>query len=105
MYTTTYHPQSNGQAQRFDRTLLTSLRVYVSEHPKLWTEYLVAVTYAYNTEVHASTGLSPFELVLSNPPLAMMMENEAVPGAPLSVAEYRDHFSLQLHRLQFSALH
>ena len=102
LYTTTYHPQCNSQAECFNRTLLASLRGYVSEHLKFWTECLGAITYAYNTQAHASTGLPPFDLVLSNPQLTMLMQNEVETGVPLPAAEYRDHFLLQLHRLQFS---
>ena len=32
LFTTTYHPQTNGQAERFNRTLLASLRAFVAEH-------------------------------------------------------------------------
>ena len=76
LYTTTYHPQRNGQAELFNRNLLASLRAYISEYPKFWTEYLGAITHAYNTQVHVSTGLPPFDLVLFNPPLTMLVEKE-----------------------------
>ena len=59
--TTRYHPQSNVQAEIFYRTLLASLLVYVSEHPKFWTEYVGSITFAYNTQLHVSTGLPPFD--------------------------------------------
>lgn len=103
LYTTTYHLPSNGQAECFNRTLLTSFRAYVSEHPRFWTEYLGAIAYAYITQVHTSTGQSPFDLVLYNPPLAMLMQNQVETGVPLSAAEYSDHFLLQLHRLKLFA--
>ena len=72
LYTTTYHPQSNGQVERFNRTILASLRHYVAEHPKDWDLFSDAPTYAYKTQAHESTSVAPFELVLSCPltPLA-----------------------------------
>ena len=33
-----------------------------------------AVTFAYNTQSHASTGFTPFELVLSRPPHLLAVE-------------------------------
>jgi len=72
--TTTYHPQTNGQAERFNRTLLASLRAFVGEHPKSWAEFVGAVTYAYNTQVHSSTRVPPFDLVVTSPPPPMILE-------------------------------
>ena len=68
MYTSTYHPQTNGQVERYNRKILAMLRNYVNEHQDDWNEYVTALTYAYNTSVHRSTGTTPFDLVLSHPP-------------------------------------
>ena len=76
VFTTTYHPQTNGQAERFNRTILKALRHYVAEHPKDWDIFTDALTYAYNTQTHSATKLSPFELVLSRPPRALSLHRE-----------------------------
>jgi len=68
VFTTTYHPQTNGQVERFNRSLTAMLRSYVDEHPKDWCAYTSALCYAYNMAVHRSTNTTPFELVLSRPP-------------------------------------
>ena len=68
VFTTTYHPQTNGQTERFNRTLKAALRQYIAEHQTDWDNYSHAITFGYNTQVHSSTGLAPFELVLSRPP-------------------------------------
>ena len=73
LYTSTYHPQTNGQVERYNRTILAMLRNYVNEHQDDWDQYVTALTYAYNTSVHRSTGTMPFELVLSNPPARFSM--------------------------------
>ena len=67
-FTTTYHPQTNGQVERFNRTILSALRAYVNDHPKDWDLYTSALTYAYNTQPQTSTSMAPFDLVLSKPP-------------------------------------
>jgi hypothetical protein len=68
VFTTAYHPQTNGQAERFNRTIINSLRGYVTERQGDWDEYTAAITFGYNCRIHASLGLARFELVLSRPP-------------------------------------
>ena len=72
--TTTYHPQTNGQTERFNRTILRSLRHFVSDNLDDWDLYSDALTYAYNTQVHSSTNLAPFDLVLSRSPPSLCTE-------------------------------
>jgi hypothetical protein len=67
-FTTTYHPQANGQVERFNNTLVQAMRHFIADHPRDWDLYSDAVTFAYNTQPHSSTKVAPFELVLSNPP-------------------------------------
>ena len=70
-----FHPQTNGQVERYNRSLLAMLRHYVGEHQDDWDRYASAVTYAYNMTVHRSTGATPFELVLSRPPPPFAMQH------------------------------
>ena len=83
-FTTTYHPQSNGQVERYNRTILAALRTYVADHPRDWDLYTDALTYAYNCQPHTSTSIAPFDLVLSKPPgplaLKPMPTNEEPQG-------------------------
>ncbi|CDF32578.1 unnamed protein product [Chondrus crispus] len=74
LFTTAYHPQTNGQVERFNQTILSRIRHYVVEHQKTRDEYCGPLTYAYNTQVHRSTGCTPFELVLSRPPGPVALE-------------------------------
>src|SRR5206468_2489287 len=57
-----YHPQTNGLTERFNKTLLEMLSMYVSKQQGDWDEYLPYVVHAYNTSVHVSTGETPFYL-------------------------------------------
>jgi hypothetical protein len=68
VFATAYHPQFNGQVERFNRTILSQLRAYVGEHQNDWDLYHGALTFAYNNQIHTSTNVTPFELVLSRPP-------------------------------------
>jgi hypothetical protein len=40
----------------------------VGKHQNDWDLYHGALTYSYNNQIHYSTGVTPFELVLSRPP-------------------------------------
>ena len=71
--TSTYHPQTNGQVDRYNRTVLAMLRCYVGEHQDDWDHYAPMLTYAYNNSVHRATGTTPFQLVLSNPPPSLIV--------------------------------
>jgi Integrase core domain/Chromo (CHRromatin Organisation MOdifier) domain len=74
LFTTAYHPQTNGQVERYNRTILAALRAYVAKRQDDWDDYTSAVTFAYNCRVHSSLGMPPFELTLSRPPLTLSLQ-------------------------------
>ena len=61
--TSPYHPQCDGQTERFNRTLCDSLTFLVNENQSDWDVWLPVAVGAYRTSVHSTTGFSPFELV------------------------------------------
>ncbi|CDF38002.1 unnamed protein product [Chondrus crispus] len=68
LYTSAYHPQTNGQVERYNRTIGSMLCNYVGENQEDWDVYVGPLTYAYNYHVHRTTRTTPFELVPSRPP-------------------------------------
>ena len=75
LYTTAYHPRTNGQTERFNRTIVSALRHYVNEDNRDWDDYTDILCYSYNTQAHRATGHTPFELVLSRPPKPLIMSS------------------------------
>jgi hypothetical protein len=57
---TAFHPQSDGQTERMNRTLEEMLRHVVTPTMDNWEKMLPSVQFAYNNSVHASTGKTPF---------------------------------------------
>jgi len=66
--TSVYHPQTNGQVERFNRTLIDMLRKLPSGQRQSWDEHLDRLVAAYNSTRNAVTGYSPFFLFFGRRP-------------------------------------
>ena len=63
LFSTAYHPQTDGQTEVVNCTLGTLLRAVIKRNLKTWEECLPFVEFAYNRVVNKTTQFSPFELV------------------------------------------
>jgi hypothetical protein len=63
LFSTTCHPQTDGQTEVVNHTLSTMLQVVLNTNLKLWEECLPHVEFAYNRVVHSTTKFSPFQVV------------------------------------------
>jgi hypothetical protein len=59
---TAYHPQTDGQTERDNRTLEEMLRHFVEWRQTDWDDHLDVLEMAYNNSKQASTGFSPYYL-------------------------------------------
>ncbi|XP_070057405.1 uncharacterized protein [Nicotiana tomentosiformis] len=58
---TSFHPQTDGQAERTIQTLEDMLRACVLECNGSWDDHLPLVEFSYNYSFHASIQMAPFE--------------------------------------------
>jgi transposase InsO family protein len=67
-----YHPQTDGQTESMNKGLEGYLRSFTGDCPKDWMRWISLAEWAYNTSVHTSTKVSPFEAVYGYPSPRLM---------------------------------
>jgi hypothetical protein len=75
LFSTTCHPQTDGQTEVVNRMLSTILRVVLKKNIKVWEECLPHVEFGYNHSLHSTTKMCPFEIVydfLPHAPIDLM---------------------------------
>ena len=60
-FSTSFHPQTDGQSERTIQTLEDMLRACVMEFKGSWDQHLSLMEFAYNNSYHASLGMAPYE--------------------------------------------
>ncbi|WZY93770.1 hypothetical protein YC2023_066099 [Brassica napus] len=99
LFSTTCHPQTDGQTEVVNRTLSQLLRATVGKNLKNWLSCLPFVEFAYNHARHSITNLSPFEIVYGFRP-ETPMDLAALPPA-MQVSQSGDkkaEFVKNMHR-------
>ena len=67
-FSTSFHPQTDGQSEVTNRTILDLLKSYVNENQRKWERYLPLVEFSYNNTKNTTTNKTPFEIVYRNSP-------------------------------------
>ena len=59
-FSTSFHPQTDGQTKRVNQVLEDLLRMYVKDQPGKWEDYLHLVEFSYNNNYQALAIFSLF---------------------------------------------
>jgi hypothetical protein len=98
LFSTTCHPQMDGQTEVINCTLSTMLRAVLKTILILWEECLPHIEFAYNRSVHSTTKVSPFQVVYGFNPRAPI---DLFPLPPSKTtyfdASQRSEFILKMH--------
>ena len=80
--------------ERFNCSLLQMLRSYVNDHAE-WERYLLLVLFVYHTAEHASTGITPFEMMFGRTPQQPPFPETTA----YDVGSYQNHLRSKLAQL------
>ncbi|KAK2998119.1 hypothetical protein RJ639_025354, partial [Escallonia herrerae] len=69
-FSTSFHPQTNGQTERVNALLECYLRHFVSANQTDWVRLLDVAQFSYNLIRSEATDQSPFEIAIGQQPLA-----------------------------------
>lgn len=86
--TSGYHPEANGQTERLNQQLETSLRCLVAQDPSTWSKNLVWAEYAHNSLPTSATSFPPFQCVFGYLP-PVFADNEPEVSVPSALAMIR----------------
>jgi hypothetical protein len=97
-YTTTYHPQTDGQSERVNQCLENYLRCMVILEPKKWLAWLPLAEWWYNTNYHTSLKCTPFEALYGYKP--PMISEVLVPGPDTVATDFLSQRQDMIKRLK-----
>ena len=81
VFSTAFHPQTDGQSERVIQIVEDMLRACVLDFGGTWEKYLPLVEFAYNNSYQASIGMAPYEALYGRPcrsPISWAEVGEAV---------------------------
>lgn len=79
--TTSCHPQTIRQAEKFYKSIVTGFRQFVATPQRNWHIFVQLFTQTYNTQVHCSTNTTSYSLVQSRHPPGSLLLTANIKGA------------------------
>jgi hypothetical protein len=92
MFSSAYHPQTDGKTEVVHRSLGDLLRSLVTEHHNSWDNVFPQAEFAYNKSVNRSTGKSPFEIIYGRQPrgVSELRDSEQIMTKSTSTEEFAE---------------
>jgi transposase InsO family protein len=98
---TAYHPQTDGQTERFNQELEGYLRNFTSQRQDDWDELLPLGEFTHNNHLHASTQQTPF-MIDTGRHLRMGFEPHQPRSKLESVNEFTDRMAKGLEEAKLA---
>ncbi|GBN68030.1 Retrovirus-related Pol polyprotein from transposon 412 [Araneus ventricosus] len=98
--TTALHPESDGMVQRFNRTILNHLFLFVSKNQNDWDSHLPLFLLTYRSADHEATGFTPAQMLFGRTlrlPCDILFGRSS--DTPSSPNEYLNNLEVRLESL------
>ena len=93
-FSSAYHPQTDGQSEIVNGTILDLLKCYVADRQTQWEKYLPLMEFAYNNTIHSSTRKAPFERIYGRPLLLpIMVTKEKIFSADEFISDFESSYT------------
>jgi len=101
VFSTAYHPQTDGQTERVNRIVEDMLRHYVSPTQHDWDVHVPAAQFAYNNAYQESVRTTPFRLVYGEDPIEpfAVISGTTFPSANRFARKLQDDLALAKRNL------
>jgi hypothetical protein len=102
-FSTTYHPETDGQTEHMNQTFEYMLRMYVMGQKKHWEEFLPLVEFAYNNSYQSTIKMAPFEFLYGKPcrtPLSWDWLEDRVLVGPEAIQEMEEKMQTIRQRIK-----
>lgn len=97
LWSSPYHPQTQGALERSHSTLKEYLKSFVDEDQSNWSRYIYTAILAYNTNTHSTTNYTPYELIFGHKPFIPDSIYDPSPNTT-----YPEYLKMLCHRLKLS---
>jgi len=71
-FSTTYHPQTEGQTEVINRCLEIYLHCFTNDNLRCWYKYLHPAKFWYNSSYHSAIKTTPFQALYERPPPSIL---------------------------------
>jgi len=103
LFSTTFHPATNGQTEGTIQTLEDMLRAYALDFKKAWDEQLVLIEFSYNNSYNAIIGMAPYGALCGGKcrtPLYWQEIDEALNIGPELIKSHQDKIRVIQERMR-----
>ena len=77
-FSTTFHPQTSGQVERVNQILEDMLRACIISSGMKWEDCLPYAKFSYNNSFQASSGKAPFEILMAESVVLLLIGQRLV---------------------------